>query len=418
MTFNEIDCPCAGTCHVAKPTILERVSVSVAIALVVFPCFLFVYAYGLYPAILWAVARVRGRVYGGDAWPDVLPHVSIVIPAYNEERQIAGAIEGILAQDYPPDRRQILIVSDASTDSTDAIVRSFADRGVELLRMPVRSGKTAVENAACGAIRGDIVVNSDASIRLHPSAVRRMVAHLADPSVGVASGRDVSVAGDRSANSVEAGYVGYEMRLRKLETETGGIVGASGCCYAIRTDLHRIPIPSDLSRDFSAPLTARANGFRAVSVDDAVAFVPRTVSLRREYARKVRTIARGMETLYRSCRMMDPMRYGSFAWKLISHKVCRWMLPLSAVPGAMGVLILARSHTWMAWPAGGAAVLGLVALAGALWPESRPMPRAVSIIAFGVAANVAVIHAVARVLHGRDDKVWEPTRREVMVTTT
>jgi hypothetical protein len=280
--------------------------------------------------------------------------------------------------------------------------------------MPVRSGKTAVENAACSVIRGEIVVNSDASIRLHPGAVRRMVANLIDPAVGVASGRDVSVAGDRAANTVEAGYVGYEMRLRRLETESGGIVGASGCCYAIRADLHRIPIRSDLSRDFSAPLTARANGFRSVSVDDAVAFVPRTTSLRREYLRKVRTIARGMETLFRSRQMMDPMRYGSFAWKLISHKVCRWLVPLSAVPAAVGLLILARTQAWAAWLTAAGLLVAIVAVTGAAWPESRRMPRLVGVVAFGVAANVAVIHAVIRVLNGRDDKVWEPTRRDVV----
>lgn len=387
---------------------------SVAITLVLLPCSLLVYSYGLYPAILWAIARVRA-VPRTSAPPRLAwPYISVVIPAYNEERQIAGAIDGILAQSYPADRRQILVVSDASTDSTDAIVRSFADRGVELLRMPVRSGKTAVENAACGVIRGDIVVNTDASIRLHPAAVGRMVENLSDPLVGVASGRDVSVAGDRSANSVEAGYVDYEMRLRDLETRTGGIVGASGCCYAIRADLHRIPIRSDLSRDFSAPLTARAHGFRSVSVDDAIAFVPRTTSLRREYLRKVRTIARGMETLFRSRQMMDPMRYGSFAWKLISHKVCRWLLPLSAAPAVVGVLILARTHAWAVWLTAGGLLLALVALIGAAWPESRRMPRLVGVVAFGVAANVAVIHAVIRVLNGRDDRVWEPTRRDVV----
>ena len=388
---------------------------SVAIALILLPCCLLVYSYGLYPAILWVIARTRARAGAGEPSRPDWPYVSIVIPAYNEERQIGGAIEAILGQDYPTDRRQILIVSDASTDSTDAIVRSYADRGVELVRMPVRSGKTAVENAACTVIRGDIVVNSDASIRLHPTAVRQMVERLRDLSVGVASGRDVSVAGDRSANAVEAGYVDYEMRLRQLETTTGGIVGASGCCYAIRADLHRIPIRSDLSRDFSAPLTARAHGYRSVSVDDAVAFVPRTTSLRREYARKVRTIARGMETLFHSRQMMDPMRYGSFAWKLISHKVCRWLLPLTALPGALGMLVLARSHAWAAWLTVGGLFLALVAVAGAAWPESRRMPRPVSVVAFGIAANVAVIHAVLRVLHGRDDKVWEPTRREVVV---
>jgi cellulose synthase/poly-beta-1,6-N-acetylglucosamine synthase-like glycosyltransferase len=392
---------------------LEGILVKLAIVLLVLPACLAFYTYALYPAILWIIAR---RARRGPTPPStgLWPLVTVVMPAYNEERQIAGAIEGILAQDYPADRRQIVIGSDASTDSTDDIVRSYGDRGVELFRMPKRSGKTAIENAACAVIRGDIVVNSDASIRLHSAAVRRLVERFSDPAIGVASGRDVSVAGNSSSNVAEAGYVQYEMRLRQLETNAGGIVGASGCCYAIRADLHRIPIASDLSRDFSAPLTARAHGLQAVSVDDAIAFVPRTASLKREYARKVRTIARGMETLYHARQMMDPMRYGAFAWKLISHKVCRWLLPLTAVPAAIGLLMAAAWAPWARVLAAAAGVVGLAAVVGALWPESRRMPRIVSVMAFGVAANVAVVHAVFRVLSGRDDKVWEPTRREMM----
>jgi cellulose synthase/poly-beta-1,6-N-acetylglucosamine synthase-like glycosyltransferase len=260
------------------------------------------------------------------------------------------------------------------------------------------------------------VVNSDASIRLHPDTIRKLIDQLSDPSIGVASGRDVSISlGTPQANATEAGYVNYEMRLRALETQAGGIVGASGCCYAIRTDLHRLPIPPDLSRDFSAALTARAHGYRAVSVDDAIAFVPRTPTLRREYTRKVRTIARGMETLLGVSHMLDPMRYGAFSWRLISHKVCRWLVPLTGVPALIGLMFLAPSHLWAAVALAGVVLLGIVAIVGALWPSSRPLPRFISFVAFAVAANAAVIHAVCRLIYAGDDKIWEPTRREAIV---
>ena len=109
--------------------------------LVALPVAVALYAYLGYPLLFWLVARARPRPEG--AAPGEWPMVSIVIPAYNEERQIRGSIEALLAQDYPPDRRQIVILSDASTDRTDEIVAEYASRGVELLRMPVRSGKTA-----------------------------------------------------------------------------------------------------------------------------------------------------------------------------------------------------------------------------------------------------------------------------------
>lgn len=371
------------------------------------------WAYAGYPAALWLAARGRrpppSPQPAGDAeWP----MVSIVIPAYNEEAQIRGAIESALGQDYPESRRQILILSDASTDATDDIVREYAAQGVELLRMPQRSGKTAAENASIPHLRGEIVVNTDSSIRFHPAVVRELVRRMLDPSVGVASGRDVSIAlQDSSANVAEAGYVGYEMWVRALETRTGGIVGASGSGYAIRADLHAIPIRQDLSRDFSAALTAHRHGYRAVSVDEALCYVPRTASLQREYHRKVRTISRGMDTLYNSRHLLNPTRYGAFAWKLLSHKIARWLLPPAAAVGVVGLALLAREQRWAAVALALVGVGMLLALVGAWWPEGRARPRLLSVAAFGVAANVAVLHAIWRVLNEQHDHIWEPTRR-------
>jgi cellulose synthase/poly-beta-1,6-N-acetylglucosamine synthase-like glycosyltransferase len=383
---------------------------AVAWVLVTSPVAVALYAYVVYPALLAVLGR--HDPVGVASWSE-WPLVTIIVPAYNEEKQIAGAIEALLAQDYPPDRRQILVLSDGSTDQTDSIVSGYAARGVELLRMPVRSGKTAAENAACQRIRGDIVINSDASIRLHPSAVRNLVTHMSDPGVGVASSCDVSVAlAGVAGNTTEAGYVGYEMKVRALETRTGGIVGASGSGYAIRTKLHLLPVRADLSRDFSAALTARTHGFRAVSVNDAVCYVPRTGSLRAEYRRKVRTIRRGMETLIHNRHLLNPFRFGMFSWKLISHKILRWTMPALAIPAAIGLVILAREFVWARYALGGGLIAIAVATLGAMWPEERPMPRLISVIAFGVAANLAVVHALLRViLHQRQDSLWEPTRR-------
>lgn len=372
------------------------------------PVAIAVYAYAVYPLLL----RLAARAPRSAAAAAELPYVTVVVPAYNEEAQIAGAIEALLAQDYPADRRQILVLSDASTDRTDTIVESYAGRGVELLRMPVRSGKTAAENASCDVIRGEIVVNTDASIRFHPRCVSALVAAMEDPDVGVASGRDVSIAvAESGANATEAGYVGYEMRIRALETAAGGIVGASGSGYAIRAELHKRPVRGDLSRDFSAALTAHTFGFRAVSVSEAICYVPRTASLRSEYRRKVRTIRRGMETLLFRRDLLNPFRHGLFAWKLFSHKVCRWAVPISLMPAGIGLVVLATELVWARVVVGAGLAGVTLGVAGALWPAGRRIPPVVSTLAFGGAANLAVVHALARVLRRDDAAVWEPTRR-------
>ena len=385
--------------------LLPRVLVGLAAGLAL-------YTYLGYPAILKLLSLFRRPEEQAPLrdWP----RVSIMVPVYNEAAVIAATLERILAVDYPADRRQILVVSDASTDGTHEIVERFAHRGVELLRLPQRRGKTAAENAARRHLRGEIIVTTDASVRVHRDAVKHLVAALADPAVGVASGRDVSVTNLESpANAGERAYVGYEMWVRDLETAVDGIVGASGCLYAIRANLHMHDVPEALSRDFAAALTARAHGQRAVSVPAAICYVPRGASLHQEYARKVRTITRGLGTLLYKRALLNPLRTGLFAWMLFSHKVCRWLLPWALLLFVAALATLAVTSSWARAALVAAAAVGVLAAAGWRWSERGriPPPRLVTLAAYLVAGNVAVLHAWLRVVGGRLAPVWEPTRR-------
>ncbi|HEY2849898.1 MAG TPA: glycosyltransferase [Gemmatimonadaceae bacterium] len=375
---------------------------------------LWAYSYAGYPAALWLCARAR-RPRPASAPTGTLPFITITIPVYNEAAVIAATLEAVLDIDYPADRRQIVVISDASTDDTDKIVREFAPRGVELARMPERRGKTAAENEFRKALRGDIIINTDASVRIHRSALRELVAALADQSVGVASARDVSVARVAAgANPGESAYVGYEMEVRALETRIGGIVGASGCLYAIRAELHREYLPDALSRDFAAALIARLHGYRAVSVPGAICFVPRGASLRQEYRRKVRTMTRGLATLFHHRVLLNPFRYGTFAWMLASHKLCRWLLPWASVAMVASVAVNAGDSMLARLLLAGAGVAALAAAAGWFWPRADRMPRAIALPAFAVAGIVAGLHAWLRALSGRKAATWEPTRRDAV----
>ena len=368
------------------------------------------YAYVGYPALLKLMSWLRPRPPRVRE-PEVWPFISITVPAYNEERAIGSTLEALLAADYPADRRQVLVVSDASTDRTDEIARGYEGRGVQLHRLPVRGGKTAAENAARGLLRGDVIVNTDASVRIAPNALKPLIARFADPEVGVASGCDVSVtpaSGD--LNVGESGYVGYEMWVRDLETRVDSIVGASGCFYAIRKPLHMALVPEALSRDFAAALIAREHGYRAVSVSEAVCFVPRIRSLRSEYRRKVRTLTRGLETLWFKRHLMNPVRYGRFAWMLVSHKLLRWLAPWGLVLALAGWLLLAAALA-SALAALPLAAIALLAVAGWWWPERRRAPWIVTVPAYAAVGIAAALVAWFRALRGELNPVWEPTRR-------
>jgi cellulose synthase/poly-beta-1,6-N-acetylglucosamine synthase-like glycosyltransferase len=372
------------------------------------------YTYVGYPICLKLLSVMRPhRGPGGAlaAWP----MVTITVPAYNEATTIARTLRRILEIDYPRDRRQILVVSDASTDGTDDIVRGFALEGVELLRVPVRRGKTAAETAAVPLLRGEIIVNTDASIHIPRDALRPLIAAFADPTVGVASGRDVSVTGCGDASNYgEARYVGYEMWLRELETRVDGIVGASGCFYGIRAELHRAPLPEGLSRDFAAALVAREHGLRAVSVADAICYVPRAPSLRSEFRRKVRTITRGMQTLLYKRQLLNPARFGLFAWMLFTHKVCRWLVPWAGLLALVALGALSVTLPGVRWLLVGCGVVGAAAAAGWLWPAGRSAPRLLALPGFLVGSNIAAFLAAIAAMRGRGHATWEPTRRDAL----
>lgn len=372
------------------------------------------YAYAVYPLLLRILAVFKKKDAAdlpapGDEWPAI----TICVAAYNEEAVIAHTLENLLRVDYPRDRVQILVMSDASTDGTDEIVGGFADRGVELLRMPRRVGKTEAENLARPHLRGEIIVNTDASVRIAPDGLKPLLAAFASPEVGVASGQDVSVGESGAANTGESSYVGYEMYVRDLETRVDGIVGASGCYYAIRQGLLAADLPPSLSRDFAAPLLAREAGYRSVSVPAARCAVPRVGSLGSEYRRKVRTIARGLRTLHHKRALLNPFRYGLFAWMLFSHKMCRWLVPWAGAIGLVAVALLAVHEPWARWALGAAALAAVLALLGVRVRTGWQAARVLELLVFFLAGNVAVLHAWIRALKGEADPSWEPTRRRV-----
>ncbi len=385
--------------------------IALGLVLVLLPVVLLLYAYLGYPALLWLLSPRRPPVTQ-EPDPEEWPEVTIVLPVYNEARAVADTLESLLALDYPADRRNVLVVSDCSNDGTDDIVRRYAPRGVRLLRLEHRGGKTAAENAAGSMLLGTIAMNTDATIRILPHSLKALVRVFQDPTIGVASGRDVSVSrSETEGNRGESGYVDYEMWLRRLETRAGTIVGASGCCYAIRRNLFDMLFPVALSRDFASALIAAEHGFRAVSVDDAVCLVPRTGSLRAEYRRKVRTMARGLETLWYKRHMFLKSGQRQFAFQLASHKLIRWLVFLLAPGFPIGLALLGFAYPW-AWWGLGAFLFGLVlAVPAFFWPGNRAAPRLLALFSYLLAAHAAGFVAWTKALRGELNPIWEPTRR-------
>jgi cellulose synthase/poly-beta-1,6-N-acetylglucosamine synthase-like glycosyltransferase len=383
---------------------------ALAVVIAATPIVTALYAYVAYPAIIWAVARMRP---GGDAAvrSEAWPTVTITVPVYNAVSTIQTTLERLLALDYPRDKLQLLVLSDASNDGTDDVVRELAARGVELVRAPTRRGKTSAENAAVGVARGDIIVNVDATVVVPQRSLKPLIRAFDDPTVGVASGRDVSVgAAGKDCSGAESGYTGYEMRVRDLETRAGSIVGASGCFYGIRRRIRVSALPAGLSWDFASTLVARQQGYRSVSVPDAVCLVPRTVEIRSELRRKVRTMSRGLSTLFHFRALMNPFRYGGFALMLISHKLFRW-LPYLLLPGSILALGLLATRSSVAAALLAIVVLVLISGAATIRYGSSIRFKPLALAGFVVAAISAGFLAWVDALRGSRMVTWEPTPR-------
>jgi cellulose synthase/poly-beta-1,6-N-acetylglucosamine synthase-like glycosyltransferase len=384
--------------------------VTIATVIALAPIALLVYAYIVYPVVVGLIATLRPARAAAPARSD-WPFVTITVPVYNAAASLAKTLHHLLAVDYPRDRLQILVISDASTDGTDDLARSFADRGVDLLRLPRRIGKTAAENAAVGVALGEIIVNVDATILIPAASLKPLIRAFDDPTVGVASGRDVSV-GVANLGDVkgEASYTSYEMWLRGLETRAGSIVGASGCFYGIRRGVHADPLPNDLSWDFASPLVARRQGYRAVSVHDAICIVPRASAIRTEIRRKVRTMARGISTLFYLRSLMNPLVYGGFALMLVSHKLLRW-IPYLLTPLSLLALAYLAPVSGVASAALLAVVLlGIAGIAGMRMRRSQP-PRMLALASFMVAVACSGFLAWWKAIRRTPMAMWEPTPR-------
>ena len=363
------------------------------------------YAYVIYPVLLSIVSVVRERRVDRA---DVTPPVSFIIAAHNEQARIQGKIENTLRLEYPRDRLEIIVASDGSMDGTERITRTYEGQGVVLVRTPTRRGKEYAQRCAMEIASGEILVFSDVAATLPPNAVARIVRNFHDPTVGCVSSVDHTVDAEGQSTG-EGGYVRYEMLLRRLESKAGTVVGLSGSFFAARREVCR-DWSSDLPSDMHTLFRAVQAGFRGVSDADSIAYYTNVPDTRREFERKVRTVLRGISLVGANLEMVNPGRYGLFAWQLLSHKVCRWLVPFALLLALVSNGLLMPHSTAYAAACLAQLVLYGVALGG-LSAKRLSVAKPVKILAFFVLSNLAILNAWYRFATGKRVTSWQPSRR-------
>ncbi|HET6348550.1 MAG TPA: glycosyltransferase family 2 protein [Candidatus Krumholzibacteria bacterium] len=284
-----------------------------------------VYTYAVYPLILVVWARMRSRHV--EKRYRQIP-VSVVVAARNEELNISARIENLLAQEYPRDLVQIIVVSDGSTDRTAELARLHAVDGVQLLECSSPVGKATALNLGVAAATNDIIVFADARQRFSPNAIAELVSMFHDPGVGAVSGELILVAGEQTGEVHEGVglYWHYEKLIRRNESAISSVVGATGSIYAVRRELYEPLAPNTLLDDFLVPMRIVLAGYRVIFIRAARAFDFSSATASREFARKVRTLAGNFQAVAMEPRLLDP-RANPVLFQFISHKLLRLVVP-------------------------------------------------------------------------------------------
>jgi cellulose synthase/poly-beta-1,6-N-acetylglucosamine synthase-like glycosyltransferase len=284
-----------------------------------------------YPLLLWALTRL-GRFQnrprhneeksGNDAEGEMLPTVSLIVPAYDEEDVIAAKVANALALDYPRERLQVIVASDGSSDATAERARAA---GADLVLELPPGGKIAALNAGAEQATGEVLAFSDANSTWAPDALRQLINPFEDPKVGYVCGQVRFL--DPGGNNLEGAYWRYEMAVRGMESALAGVTAGNGAIYAVRREAY-VPLAPSGSHDLSFPFAFAKRGLRSLYAPAARAEEKMVPTVEGEFARKRRMMV-GLWDIVVGEGMLSPRGYPPiFAFEILSHRVLRYFSPL------------------------------------------------------------------------------------------
>ncbi|ELY95664.1 glycosyl transferase family protein [Natrialba hulunbeirensis JCM 10989] len=370
--------------------------------------YLLIHSYAVYALSMWIGGRIRDRALTSST--SELPSVALIIAAYNEEEIIGEKIENSLRLAYPDEKLRIIVFSDESSDRTDDIVEGYADRGVELIRIEGRVGKTSCQNKVVEMVDEDILVFSDANSMYESDAIQRLVQKF-DPNVGCVVGElRYRQSSDVEGESV---YWRYESLIKRLESRVNSLVTGNGSIYAVRAESY-VPLPREAISDFAEPLEIVRQGELVTYAPGAVAWEDTEGSSTSEFRRRVRIVTRCWHAIANYPDLLNPLRHPLFSYQLWSHKVLRWLSPVLLILVLItnvGLVVTTGSVLYQLLLAGQFGfyfLAGVGALAERLEVDD---PLFTHVPYYFLSANYGMLLGLWNFLHGSNIVVWETSNR-------
>jgi cellulose synthase/poly-beta-1,6-N-acetylglucosamine synthase-like glycosyltransferase len=377
-----------------------------------------VYAYIGYPVLIFVLSRLY-------AFPvkkaEILPRVSLLIAAHNEENDIEVKLENTLALDYPAESLEIVVASDCSTDRTDELVLRFAERHpertIKLYRQTEHYGKTIAQNAAVSLTSGEILIFSDATTIYRTDVPRKIVRAFTDPTVGCVAGQLIYV--DRQATVVGDGcksYWGYEKFIKQAESEVCSLIGVSGCLYAVRRSCHQ-KLANDMIDDFVIATEIRLQGLRTVYEPEAISEEDTNKKGKDEFRMRVRVIMQTFSALQRYPQVLRVRAQGMYAFQMLSHKVMRYLVPAFLLALWLVNPLLVNEHPFYRWAFYAQMAAYGVAMLGWAFDKFGVRLGPLSLPYYFVLANLAIVKAFFKFMRGESRVVWKSVREQKLPQT-
>ena len=356
------------------------------------------YTYVIYPVILGLLASFRGRTVFSTHILDH-PKVSVIVPVYNAEKFVESKIENLLATDYPADKIEFLFVSDGSTDKTNSIIESY--KQIKLIKLNKRVGKEAALKVAVSQAKANIICLSDVSTHINASGLFNMVRHFSNKKIGAVSSIDKI---DNLKYFLDNFLFHYEFFIRDKESILSSCVGVSGSCFTTRKEIF-MEIDNECCSDLGIAFECEKQGYKTISEHGAIGTYQNAINIKTEFKRNVRTITHGMFTVANYKELLNITKHGFFSWQLISHKIARWITPISLLILMFYLIFKIASHIspeqlYYIIPA--MLLLSLIPLV---------RKQVLSNIGLFILYSIAILTAFYNVITRNKVTKWEPTRR-------
>lgn len=376
--------------------------------------FLLIYPYTFYPLLLAAFSKLKKNNFEFENTEEYKPLVTLIISAYNEENVIKEKLENTLSINYPMDKLQVLIVSDASTDKTDDIVNQWSSEhsNFKLIRQGQRFGKTSGLNLAVPEASGDIIIFSDANAIYHKNSINELIKFFINPEVGYVMGAALYNSAKDPSSKSEGLYWEFELFVKKLETKFYSVVGGDGAIYAIRKELFW-ELDRDDINDFVNPLQIVSKNYKGVFNPKAICFEDSAGDFRKEFRRKRRIVNRSWRAIKKYFGWFDVRKHYKFLFELFSHKIIRWYsFPILLIAFLSNLLIvLMTAMPFYIITLFGQIGFGILALLGIQYRTlNKKMPKIIYLPYYYSFVHIAALVGIVDEMKGIKHTTWDHIR--------